>query len=384
MKVILISTFYKPSVGGVERQVEEIYLNLKKNGVDVKVFCTDASHGSKKRLDSTIKEEDIKRFRYLFGFGYFFRFSPILLFKLLFSKFDIVHVHNSHDAHLLGAILIRLLRRKKLVLTGHNPYVVNKSKRGESLSTFVKIFDFFIKRLSFGINKYIALLNSEKDFVVSHLNLKAQKVEVISNGIRDLYFKEVNKLTENNIFIKKYNLKKDDYKLVLGAMCRMDYVKGIQNLVTAVEENPDCLFLFVGGDGGYLPKLKELYKKSKNVFFTNEFIDTDSSIDFYSFIDIFLLPSVYEPFGLTVVEAMTQGKYILATQVGGPKEIVKDGYSKIIDPDNHKEWSNQIKMLKNNKNLVTESSNKAIIDSKIYSWDNVIKKIINLYKNVLI
>lgn len=384
MKIILLSTFYKPSVGGVERQVEEIYSNLKSRGINVKVYTTDASHGSSNRLEDSENNPDVKRFKYLFGFGYFFRFAPGLIFNLLFADFDIIHVHNSHDAHILPVIFIRLLRGKKLVVTGHNPYVVDDSKRKAMLSSGVRFFDFILSLFSFGINKYIALLSSEKEYVKDYLNINSNKISIIPNGIRDDYFIQVKQLDNSNIFLNEFKLRKNDYKLVLGCLCRVDYVKGIQNLLVSVKHNPDCLFVIAGGDGGYLNTLKDMYKDYSNILFTERYIDVNESLDFYAFVDVFLLPSVYEPFGITIVEAMTQGKYIIASSNGGPKEIINSDFGEIIDPANQEEWSFAISKIKNNKKETIEKGKNAIPVSSYYKWGTVIDNLIEVYKDALL
>ncbi len=382
MKIILLTTFYKPSVGGVERQVEEIFLNLKKRGHNVRVFTTDASHSTNKRLKNVPVEHDVERFKYLFGFGFFFRFSLSLVINLLFTDFDVVHVHNSHDAHLLPALLIKIIRRKKIVITGHNPYVVDKSKRKERLSKGVILFDSILKIFRLGVDKYIALLESEKQFVNNYLKIPLNKIDIIPNGIRDPYYKEVRQLTDSNLFYTKYNLDKDKYKLVAGLLCRVDFVKGIQNLKTAVNNNPDCLFIIGGGDGGYLESLKEMFKENSNIFFTGEFLNVNESLDFYAFIDIFLLPSVYEPFGITIVEAMTQGKYILASSKGGPKEIIKGEYGEVLDPLNEQMWSDRIKDIKESIDVFTTKGQLGIKDSLEYKWERITDKLVSLYKSI--
>ncbi len=382
MKIIQLSTFYKPSVGGVERQVEEIYQHLTSNGFKVRIFTTDASHSLDKRLTISTEEEGVKRFKYLFGFGYFFRFSLSLIWNLLSEDFDLIHVHNAHDAHLLFAIIIKILRRKKLVLTGHNPFVVDKAKRGSLLSFLVSFYDLVLRLFAFGIDKYLALLQSEKEYVHKHFGIANNRIEVIPNGIRDIYFEKVKELVPDNIFVKKYNLDKKKWNLVVGCLCRMDYVKGIQNLFVAAKNNADCLFIFAGGDGGYLENLTNHFKDLDNVFFTKEYIDVSESLEFYAFIDIFLLPSIYEPFGITLVEAMTQGKYILATSHGGPKEIITEEFGEILDPLDFDSWSLSINKIKNNKNEYITKGKNGITASKIYRWDNVIDKLITAYKSI--
>lgn len=383
MKIILLSTFYKPSIGGVERQVEEIYQHLKLRGYKVQIYTTDASHSSDKRLKNYQQMEDVSRFRFLFGFGYFFRFSFSLIFNLLFADFDIIHVHNSHDAHLIPVVFIRLIRRKKMIVTGHNPYIVDISKRKAKLESGVKFFDFVLKFLSFAIDKYIALLESERDFVSDYLRINKNRIVVIPNGIRDEYFHEVRDSKKDNILEVEYGVKKEDYKMILGCLCRMDYVKGIQNLLLSVQENQDCLFIFAGGDGGYLNQLENVFKNQKNVLFTKRYLNVDESLDFYALIDVFLLPSVYEPFGITTVEAMTQGKYILATSKGGPKEVINDTFGEIIDPLDFENWSKRINYISKNKKEFIDKGKNGINSSYKYKWISVIETLTDTYKSVL-
>ncbi len=259
MKIIQLSTFYKPSVGGVERQVEEIYQHLTSNGFKVRIFTTDASHSLDKRLTISTEEEGVKRFKYLFGFGYFFRFSLSLIWNLLSEDFDLIHVHNAHDAHLLFAIIIKILRRKKLVLTGHNPFVVDKAKRGSLLSFLVSFYDLVLRLFAFGIDKYLALLQSEKEYVHKHFGIANNRIEVIPNGIRDIYFEKVKELVPDNIFVKKYNLDKKKWNLVVGCLWEYGLRKRNSEFICSSKRQLLIVYLFfAGGDGGYLENLTNL------------------------------------------------------------------------------------------------------------------------------
>lgn len=383
MKVIQISTFYKPSIGGVERQVEEISQHLFESGIEVEVFTTDASHSNKKRIP---KEElnfksffQVRRFKYWIGFGYFFRFSPVLLFKLLFSKFDVIHIHNAHDAHFIGAIIIKILRGKKLVITGHNPYIVTNEKRGENLSKLVSFYEFFFRIFLKFADSYVALLKSERKYVKEYFGMDYEKIFIIPNGIQDIYFEksEKSKLTNFN----KWNLNRNKWKLVVGCVCRMDYVKGIQNLKYSADNLKNVLFIFVGGDGGYLNELMSLYKTNDNVFFTQRYLPTNEVKEFYNEIDLFLLPSIYEPFGITLVEAMTQGKYILASKNGGAREIITDEFGELLNPSDQKAWYESINSALKNKEKIIEKGKTGIKFAQQYKWENVIEKLIRVYNN---
>jgi len=381
MKVIQLSTFFHPSVGGVERQVEEISTHLASRDIEVTVFTTNASHGSQKnmmRLRDEFRGIPVHRFRYRLGFGYFFRFAPGLVWELCKADFDILHVHNTHDAHLIPAIIIKFFRRKKLIITGHNPYIVGAEKRGERLNFFVRVYEVFFRLFSGMVDKYVALLKSEQEEVIRRFRWKESKVAVVPNGIQDLFYHD-DGVAER--FYSQWEIKPEKWKLVVGAACRMNYVKGIQNLQKAVEKLPRVLFVFVGGDGGYLDQLKVIYRKANNVIFTEKYVPSDEVKDFYQAIDLFLLPSVYEPFGMTVVESMAQGVPVLATSNGGPQEIMTEEVGHIIDPDDQDAWMKQIKYYVENRLELEEMGQKAKQLSTQYQWGRVIEQLIEVYKS---
>jgi glycosyltransferase involved in cell wall biosynthesis len=381
-KIIQLSSFFHPSVGGVERQAEEIAAHLQERGFQVQVFTTDATHGKEKRmqrLEDQYRGLKIRRFQYRLSFGDFFRFSPALVWALWTSDYDLIHVHNSHDAHLLPALIIKTLRGKKLVLTGHNPYVVGKEKRGGTLSRWVKVFDIALRLFASQIDRYIALLESEKQVVIKKFNLKPEKVAVIPNGIQELFYaQDGNK--EN--FWKEWGIEPGKWQLIAGAACRLNYVKGLQNLLQAVRELPQVLFVFVGGDDGYYGHLHKIYNQFTNVIFTERYLPPTEVKDFYQAIDLFLLPSLYEPFGMTVVEAMAQGKPILATNRGGTKEIVKPEFGELLDPSDQEKWKERIEYYANHKSELESKAEVAKQNATGYSWDKVISQIIAIYDQV--
>ncbi len=381
-KVIQLSSFFHPSIGGVERQAEEIAAHLQELGYNVEVFTTDATHGKEKRmqrLQDNYRGLKIQRFRYLISLGDFFRFSPGLLWALCTADYDLIHVHNSHDAHLLGALIIKTLRHKKLVLTGHNPYVVGAEKRGSKLTTWVKVFDLVLRLFAGKIDRYIALLESEKQAVIKKFKLDPQKIAVIPNGIQELFYSQDG---QKEKFWQAWEIDPTKWSLIVGAVCRLNYVKGLQNLLQAVRELPNVLFIFVGGDDGYYGQLRKIYNQFPNVIFTERYLPPTEVKDFYQAIDLFLLPSLYEPFGMTVVEAMAQGKMVLASNNGGTTEIVKPEFGELLDPNDQQLWKTRIEYYAEHKSEADAKALTAIQAAAQYKWEVVMQQIQQVYNSV--
>jgi glycosyltransferase involved in cell wall biosynthesis len=156
----------------------------------------------------------------------------------------------------------------------------------------------------------------------------------------------------------------------------------LQNLKLAADKLPKVLFILVGGDGGSLEQIKKLYANNSNVLLTERYISAHDVKDFYQAIDIFLLPSIYEPFGLTIVEAMAQGKLVLASNVGGPSEIIPEGAGELLEPANQELWLQRIKHYQDNPQQIQAVAEQAKAVAAQYQWPNVIQQIIGVYDSL--
>ena len=118
--------------------------------------------------------------------------------------------------------------------------------------------------------------------------------------------------------------------------------KGIHLIVEAANEilkkRDDVVFVFVGGDSiermqnmPYKNYLKKLASKehSKNFIFLGR-KKRDELVDYYNACDIFICPSLYEALGNIYLEAMACGKPIIASKIGGAREIIKHGESGLL------------------------------------------------------
>lgn len=385
MKILQISTYFHPSVGGVERQVEEIAVHLVDIGHQVEVLTTDATHGKIKRMPQMRTSEEwrgvqIRRFKYQLRLGNFFRFSFGLLWYVWKSDYDLIHIHNTHDGHLLPLLATKFIHKKKIILTGHNPYVVDAQKRGMLLNTFVGLYDFVFKLFKGLLNGYVALLKSEAKYVNETFKISRQKIVIIPNGIQQDFYSEEGDAEK---FLNEWEIDSDKWKLIVGTASRLNFVKGVQNLKQAVKRLPDVLFIFAGGDDGYLDELKNIYRSSSNVLFTERYLPSVEVNDFFKALDFFLLPSIYEPFGMTVVESMAVGTPVLATNKGGTLEIIKPEFGETLDPLNQEAWFERIQYYSSNQELIKPMKAAAQLAAQKYRWSEVIPQLNKFYLQVV-
>ncbi len=111
--------------------------------------------------------------------------------------------------------------------------------------------------------------------------------------------------------------------------------------------------------------------------------------EYYRFIaerrGIFVNPSLIEPFGLTILEAMASGLPVVATKYGGPSDIIKDGFNGLlIDPRDSNDMARKMKKLIQNKAFWNRVSRNGIkFARKNFTWESSAEKYLKVFKGVI-
>jgi D-inositol-3-phosphate glycosyltransferase len=184
------------------------------------------------------------------------------------------------------------------------------------------------------LSLWIALTNRMKKDVVNCTNVPEDMIKVIPLGLDshkfdpDLY----NQIKERTYF----DLPKDKY--IVGMIGRLDIKKGQESFLRAIpgilKQHKKVLFVIVGeetrGEEGYREELIRLCKDLKIEEHVKFLPFTEEVPRFLSSLDVFVLPSDEETFGLVVIEAMAMQKPVIATNAGGVPEIINDGQNGLL------------------------------------------------------
>jgi glycosyltransferase involved in cell wall biosynthesis len=377
MKIFLITTFFHPVTGGVESHVYDLAKQLQKYGHEVEVLCSDSTKiGPRLReKKSTISGIRVHRFRTLFSLSYYHKFYPWLFVYLMTHNFDVLHVHGFRNVATYIALFAAFIKRKKVVLTSHNPFPTNS--RSAALNLLIKFHDLTVGKLfTKRLHRIIILVDSEKEIFIKKFGVKKEQLVVIPGSIADKFYEQGDK----EQFYKDWDIEPTKWKGIVVSAARMNFTKGYQNLHKAVKKLPKVLFYFAGGDDGYLDKLKVLYADCPNVIFSEHFLPADKLINMYAGGDIFVFPSLHEAFGMVLLESLAQGLPVISTNVGGPQDIVKDDFGILQNPTDQDLWFTNIKKLVDDPELRQQMSINAKSYSSKYTWDKQIVKIIKTYK----
>ena len=112
------------------------------------------------------------------------------------------------------------------------------------------------------------------------------------------------------------------------------------------------------------------------------YVSDDELIALYDSVDIFVFPSLYEGFGLPVLEAISRGCVVAAGNNSSIPEVLGPDYP-LLEDNNEKEWIEYIYDLLRNEARKEKLSKIGIERSKIFSWKDTANKTFNAYKNIL-
>lgn len=289
---------------------------------------------------------------------------------------DIIHTHGQR-AGLVGRLASRHLPIKR-IHTEHT--YTHEFRLGNPILhiTHIKV----MKVLDRWTDKVIAVSSAVKKFLVESGITKREKIVVIHNGITPLRAKISTK--EIDKFKTQNNITDDDF--VIGTIGSLNPAKDTATLIKAfakvVKSVPKAKLVIVGK--GHLKRnLEALARKQKiedRVVFAGS---VENVLPALSTFKVFVLPSLTEAFGITLLEAMKVGVPIVATRVGGIPEIITHNHNGLlVEPKNSKKLAATLLKLLNDKKLLRKlcGNHEKSVDK--FSADAMIKKTEDVYKNL--
>jgi len=276
--------------------------------------------------------------------------------------FDIIHSQDWMTA--FAAIALKKATGKKLIVTCHSTaFDVSRSPKKK------KKFRYSTEKKLFSIaDRIIAVSKFTKDILMKHHGISGRKIDIVHNAVRP----------GKNVSAVKKRTKK---VLYVG---RLVYQKGINHLIDAakivIDKDPKIKFVVVGY-GSDKKKLKKEVKElgiSKNVYFAGYVKDIDKA---YKDADLFVMPSVSEPFGITPLEAMKNGTPAIISHQSGISEVVKS--CKKYDYWDIDKLAKLILNLMNDNESYNKVRKECLTEIKKFSWNNAAKETLKVYKKLL-
>nr|QNO41770.1 D-inositol-3-phosphate glycosyltransferase [Methanosarcinales archaeon ANME-2c ERB4]QNO42747.1 D-inositol-3-phosphate glycosyltransferase [Methanosarcinales archaeon ANME-2c ERB4] len=358
---------YAGNMHGVGRLFSNTLPRFNKNKYNI-VPCVLRK---KDALNDLFTSQGIK-IRYL-GKTKFDPFTFMTLFKIIKEeKIDILHLHQygaSNFGRLAGFV-------------AGVPVIIHSHDTDPNYPFYQRIADLILAHFT---DKVIAVSESAKESTIKKRSIREDKVVVMHNAIP---LEEFHELTPGQKEKERRSLGINPDHKIIGTVTRLRWEKGNKYLLEAASEVlklfPKTVFLIVG-DGPLREELQNLSKKlniEENVIFYGF---SRNAQRLYSIFDINVIASVTEGFSFALLEAMAMGKTVVATNVEGPKEILKDRETGLLVPAKDSRMLAQkiIYLLGNGQELKRLARN-AKKESKKYDVDLYVKKLEKEYEDVLI
>jgi len=381
-KLCVVTHTFLPHVGGIERVVYEQCKRLLQKQFEPMVL-THRNYTDKNYVFDGIRVRCYDSVNIGFRLGIPYAIPQINSFKTFLEigkSNDLIHVHGHPYLSSLFAAKIAKRYSKPLVLTQHNTFIEYNNFWDE----IEKLNDLAIgKQVLKEADKIIVVSNATKNYVLS-LGADPAKIRVLHNGVDVNRFKPLPEVKED--MRKKLGISKD--ASVVLTVRRLVYKNGIDTLIesaeTAVKNNPKLVFVVVG-KGPDSEKIKEKIAQlemQKNFRLTGFISDEDLPF-YYNAADFFVLPSKSgEGLPLVALEAMACGLPVIATNVGGTSEIMKEEFGKLVPSNSADSLAEAIVEFSHRELTTLKKDLRAMVEQN-YSWDKNVEKLIEVYEELI-
>lgn len=287
------------------------------------------------------------------------------------KEFDIVHAHDWLTFR--AALRVKELKNCPIILHVHS---VESDRAGNNHGNpFVREIEAIGLHMA---DRVIAVSEQTKSAIVRDYGVPADKIEVVHNSLDT---EAIEPLDADNAYHYLTLMKSLGYRVVVN-VGRLTIQKGLPNLLRAahlvVQKNPKTLFLIVGSGEQYreLVQLAADLGIGPNVLFT-DFQRGKNWRDAFAIGDLFVMPSVSEPFGLTPLEAIGYGTPALVSKQSGVSEVLNNCLK--VDYWDINEMANLITSVMQNDALRDNLWQNAYREFEKLSWDDASRKIKSVY-----
>jgi len=298
-------------------------------------------------------------------------FLEQIYIPFLLIKYKITVVHSFHYSFPIFSSAKRIVTIPDMTLFKFPEF---------HIKTYVYYYRFFIWLSTIFSNKIVTISNSSKADISS-------KFKIRKNGISVTYpshdLPDKSSITQNEIDCAKKKFKIcNEYFLYIGTI---EPRKNLERLIYAFEkfvnENKNFQLIIVGKKGWHFRKLLKLLEGyRKNIILTGYIPKREKAI-LLAGANFFVYPSIYEGFGIPVLEAFSYGIPTITSNTSSLIEITNNS-ALLIDPLNIDEIYSAMKRISSDKLLYNSLKQKSVEQAKKFTWDKTAKETIEVYNSL--
>lgn len=293
------------------------------------------------------------------------------------NKIEILHCHLPKSLFFGFIIKKFFLRNLKLIFHEHGEIV--SLEKVNKLARFFYVN--FLKRTRKYVDIYLAISNYVEQSLVNFAKIDSKQIKVLKNFVDLKRFNPSRIIWDKQEEKEKIGLIKKSF--IVGFAGRIIPRKGWEDFIQAaiLLKNEPFLQFLIAGNGKDREKMLGLIKSqdlTKKVFFLGF---CSQMVRFYSRLDCLVVPSNFEPFGLTLIEAQSLGLPVICANVPALNETVQDQYNGLLyEVNNPLELVRKIKLLKEDQQLREKIIRNASLTVKEYDLDSYLSSLREIYQ----
>lgn len=374
-RILVLSEFWYPDVGGSCQVYENVYARLSKEGYRIYVLTHTQGYRSDKNLPYKIFRIPLKKYRFLKPDMLLIYIKIFIVGLILSIRYRINYIHCARvlPECLAGYLICKLLRLKYLVYVHGEEILRHKLQIPEN-----KIMPFLYKKA----NRIICFTNYVKRQLLD-MGVQEYKIGRINMGVS-----LENLLEDYSVEDAKRQLGLPHKKIILS-VCRLIPRKGVDIVINVlpyiIKEIPELIYIIIG-DGPIRDQLDRLITRLdlQSFVYVNRYVSPKDLPLYYKACDLFVMtnrvvdsdPEPVEGFGIVFLEAGKYGKPVIGGNSGGvPEAIVNNVTGFIVDPNNLDEVKEKILFLLKNPRIAQYmgiNGHDRVI--KEFNWDTILEK----------
>jgi len=381
-RILIFAAYFYPHVGGYEKIVYELSRRLVQRGYEIDILtCNTERALAYEELDGIhiYRLPSWNALNSLYPIPKPCPTSFKILLRLLRKNYDVINTQTRFFITSFLGLIFAKLKKTPLVHTEHgarHSIVPNKV-----IDLISRAYDHSIGALIMkSASRNIGVSEAACEFL-KHLG--ATSIRLVHDGIDTTIFKK----KEDTNYRQKLDISND--AIVITFVGRLIYAKGVQDLISAFSKIKDTApnaKLLIVGDGPYRAELENLAHQTdchSSILFLGQ-RNQDEVIDVLSTTDIFVNPSYSEGLGISVMEAASVGLPIIATDVGGTREIITtDKTGILVKAREVGQLAEELCRLCANAELREKlGKNARILAERKFNWDKITGEYIKLYTSL--
>lgn len=383
MRVLLITSIFPPDIGGPARQVWDLAKAFKKIPELSSVVLTFGS-GNRLAKEKGILIYRVSIYKSLPGFlgtlarqlNFFWQLVRIIKKE----KVDIIHCHEIPVFGFLSGLTACIFGLPSIVKYPGDLVYESLNKDGLQVKKVEEVFTYnlstriktLFEKIILGLHgKIWAVSKSQKHILTSCLDVCEEKIILMPNYI------------DIKLYKKKHDFDKKVKKiLIVSRFVPWKQVEKLGEIISRLEKLSLEIEIIGEGNRNIEQKIKSLVRRKGTIKVSLlGKIDPRDIYKRFNKVDIFLSLTCYEPFAISLIEAIAVGLPVVAPAVSGIPEVIKDRKTGLLyEEGNWKMAAEKIILLVENRDLYKKISVQGQMLAKNYGINKNLDKIINFYK----